>query len=334
MSAITVGSSSEGYSVERLIGLGAAWLSLAAAAIHFAVLGAHYNESWMYGVFFAVVAWFQAGWALLVVHRPARWLYWAGAAGNAAVIVVWAVTRTAGVPVGPASGETEDVAFVDMLATSTEALIVVACIAVLLGRQWMERGPVRSALWAVVVLALAVMPLTSAALVDEAQGAASGHGEANEHSAVAELGSADLGDLHVSGAFVRTAPAGDVSAAYLRVRNRGGTADALVEASTDVASSARLHETVTQGSSGSMPPVNRIDVPAGGEAVLETDGYHIMLMDLTRDLREGERISLRLRFERAGTVSITVPVLPYTFELPTSAEHEGSDHAAIERPQS
>src|SRR4029453_16572025 len=42
-------------------------LSLAAAGIHFAVMGEHFQEYVVFGVFFSLVAWFQALWALGVV---------------------------------------------------------------------------------------------------------------------------------------------------------------------------------------------------------------------------------------------------------------------------
>ena len=86
------------YSIESLISAAALVCSAGAAAIHFAVLGEHFDESWLYGIFFAVVAWLQVAWALAALRQPSARLYWAGAAGNAAVIATWAVTRTLGVP--------------------------------------------------------------------------------------------------------------------------------------------------------------------------------------------------------------------------------------------
>jgi hypothetical protein len=167
------------YTFERLAVFAAALLSLGAAAIHFGVLGSHYGESWGYGVFFAVVASLQLVWTLLVVRSPGRWVYWGGAAGNAAVIAVWAVTRTAGVPFGPSSGEVEDMGFIDVLATAFQALIVVACLAMVSWRQMASRQLSTAVLWpATLVVAVAVMVLTSASLADWASGGSDAHGEA------------------------------------------------------------------------------------------------------------------------------------------------------------
>ena len=173
------GSTDRAYSFERLTGFGAALLSLGAAAIHFGVLGSHIEEWWGYGLFFAAVASLQAVWALLVVRSPARWLYWAGAAGNAAVIAVWAISRTAGIPAGPSAGEVEDMGFIDVLATGFQALIVAACLAVVGWRQMAARPLSTAVLWTgTLAVAVGVMAVTSASLVDGASGESEGHGEA------------------------------------------------------------------------------------------------------------------------------------------------------------
>ena len=156
----------DSYAQESIATL-AAVLSVAAAAIHFAILGEHFAEFWLYGVFFAVVAWSQLAWAMFILRKPARWLYWVGAAGNAAVIAIWAVTRTAGVPVGPIAGEVEAMGFSDALTTVFEMLIVLACLALAMRTPKESRTPARGASWPVMfVIALAIASATTAALVD------------------------------------------------------------------------------------------------------------------------------------------------------------------------
>ncbi len=216
-----------GYSLELLLSLAAALASVAAAAVHFAVLGAHFDEWWLYGVFFAVVAWLQTIWALRAVTGVAGWVAWTGAAGNAAVIAVWALTRTAGIPAGPASGEVEDIAFADGLATSLQALVVVGCL-VLLRRadKTAHLSPVR--FWgALAITALVVMPLTAASLMD--WGADGSHAEGGAHGAAhaaalpseQEVGSA-LAALDEAIALART---GDVQGGadrfFIAVHDRG-----------------------------------------------------------------------------------------------------------------
>lgn len=108
-----------------------ALLSAGAAAIHFAVTGEHLEEFVLFGVFFAVTGVLQALWAILVMIRPSRVIYVAGAIGNLAIVVLWVVSRTAGLPVGPDAGVPEPATLLDIVATSWEVLIGVGVLALL-----------------------------------------------------------------------------------------------------------------------------------------------------------------------------------------------------------
>jgi hypothetical protein len=107
-------------------------LSMAAAAIHFAVMGQHFAEYVAFGVFFSVVAWLQAIWAVGVTVLPSKRLLLVGFVGNALVVLVWLISRTTGLPIGPESGVPEPAAFVDVLSTILEVAIVVGTATLLL----------------------------------------------------------------------------------------------------------------------------------------------------------------------------------------------------------
>lgn len=55
-------------------------------------------------------------------------------AGNGAIVVVWLVSRTVGLPFGPERLQAEAVGFKDALATYAEAMIVVLVAVLLLSR--------------------------------------------------------------------------------------------------------------------------------------------------------------------------------------------------------
>jgi hypothetical protein len=140
-------------------------LSMAAAAIHFAVMGEHFAEYLAFGVFFSVVAWSQALWAIGVVALPSRRLLLVGLVGNALVILVWLSSRTTGLPIGPEAGAPEPAAFIDVLSTIIEVAIVAGTgMLVLRGRPTpsMRGLPVRLGL-AGLVIALAVLTTWSVA---------------------------------------------------------------------------------------------------------------------------------------------------------------------------
>lgn len=111
-----------------------------AATLHFAYSPSHLAEYWLYGVFFVALAWLQMLWAIGVVLRPTRQLLIAGIVANAAVIVVWVLSRTVGVWVGPNATVSEPATYPDILSTALEALIVVGGILVLFAPRLMSRG--------------------------------------------------------------------------------------------------------------------------------------------------------------------------------------------------
>src|SRR5215212_10471169 len=144
--------------------LGLAAMSLAAAGIHFAVMGEHFKEYAAFGIFFSVVAWYQALWAVGIAVRPAKWLLITGLVGNALVAVVWVVSRTAGLPIGPDAGVAEPTGGIDVLSTVLEVLIAVGC-AMLLGRpRWVNSLRGRTGVVTLTVFVLMVAVATTAAI--------------------------------------------------------------------------------------------------------------------------------------------------------------------------
>jgi len=171
-------SSPDIYSLGRVAPLAAALFSMAAAATHIVVLGDHYDEWWLYGLFFAAAAWAQIIWALWVVYQPSALLYQAGAIGNAAIIGMWALSRTVGIPLGPSAGDVEDATPVDILATSLEWLIVLLCFGLLVAsRENLGRRLSQAQVWVgLAVVCLALIPLSTAGLIDAELGGGHGHG--------------------------------------------------------------------------------------------------------------------------------------------------------------
>jgi hypothetical protein len=80
-------------------------------------------------VFFLVLTVVQVGYAAAVLIRPSVPLLKAGALASLAVVALWIVSRTVGVPIGPEPGEAEAVGTYDLLATISEALAALACLA-------------------------------------------------------------------------------------------------------------------------------------------------------------------------------------------------------------
>ncbi|HET7720528.1 MAG TPA: hypothetical protein VFK43_11210 [Acidimicrobiales bacterium] len=111
-----------------------AGLSTVAAAIHAWVVPEHYEEYALFGVFFGLIGFAQAGWVAAVLRRPTRRVHVAGIALSAGLLAVWALSRTAGVPVGPEPWEAEPAQLLDVVAGVAE-LGIIAVAAMTLSRQ-------------------------------------------------------------------------------------------------------------------------------------------------------------------------------------------------------
>jgi hypothetical protein len=138
-----------------------AGVSWAAAFAHAGVAPAHFDEYWLFGVFFVVVAALQFAWGAWVYQdpRPGRLLL--GAAGNLLVVLVWTLSRTVGLPFGPETWHPEAVGFVDVMATLDELGIAAMALA-LLARPGFFEGVARRQLWESLALALMVLSLLGA----------------------------------------------------------------------------------------------------------------------------------------------------------------------------
>jgi periplasmic copper chaperone A len=108
----------------------------------------------------------------------------------------------------------------------------------------------------------------------------------------------------------RATPAGArTGAVYLTVTNKSHDADRLLGVSSDVADKSQIHEMKVVNGTMEMREVSTgLPVPAGGSVVLKPGSSHVMLIGLKKPLTAGETIPLTLDFEKAGKVSITVPV--------------------------
>ena len=118
-----------------------------------------------------------------------------------------------------------------------------------------------------------------------------------------------MGQVTIADAWTRaTAPGAKIAAGYLTIRNSGKTADKLVSASSPAAEKVETHVTVKDGDIFRMREVKGYDIPAGGSFELKPGGAHLMLVNVKTPLKEGEKVPLTLRFERAGEVKTALQV--------------------------
>lgn len=86
----------------------------------------------------------------------------------------------------------------------------------------------------------------------------------------------------------------------------------LVEARSPVAGVVELHEMAMENNVMKMRAVPGIDIPAGKGAELKPGGLHVMLLDLKKQLKEGDTVPLTLVLEgkdkKRQSIEVNAPV--------------------------
>jgi periplasmic copper chaperone A len=133
------------------------------------------------------------------------------------------------------------------------------------------------------------------------------------------------GDLVISQPWARATPGGaKVGGAYVTIENDGSAPDRLISASSDVAGKVEVHEMATVNGVMKMRPVEQgLTIEPGKKVSLAPGGYHLMLMDLKKPLKDGDQLPVTLNFERAGPVKLSVGVEGVGAKGPKGADSMG-----------
>jgi copper(I)-binding protein len=121
-----------------------------------------------------------------------------------------------------------------------------------------------------------------------------------------------LGDLTVTDAYMPAPASPAVAAVYLTVHNSGSLPQVLLSISTPDAETSRLMTEIGNGSMGTMSDLAELAIPAKGQASLTPGHDHGMLENPTVTLKVGQHVPVTLHFDPAGTLTISVPVVPLT----------------------
>jgi len=139
------------------------------------------------------------------------------------------------------------------------------------------------------------------------------------------------GDLAITQAWSRATPSGaKVASGYLTIENKGTAPDRLLGGTSDAAAKVEVHEMATKDGVMTMRPVEGgLPIAPGGTVKLAPNGYHLMLADITRPLKQGDKVTVTLDFEKAGKTSVTFTVLGIGAKGPetsSAAPAGGMDH--------
>lgn len=103
-----------------------------------------------------------------------------------------------------------------------------------------------------------------------------------------------------------TVPGQQATGAFMQLTSRQDVK--LVMASSPMAGVVAVHQMKMENDIMTMRPVVALALPAGQTVELKSGGYHLMMMDLKKQIKTGDEVSLTLVFEGAQGKRETVDV--------------------------
>jgi periplasmic copper chaperone A len=114
------------------------------------------------------------------------------------------------------------------------------------------------------------------------------------------------GNITIGHPWARATPGAVKNSAAFMTLSAKDSADKLIGVSGDVAREIQIHTMITEAGVMKMREIKSLDIPANGKTELKPGGLHIMLIGLKDGLKEGEKFPLKLKFEKAGEVTVDV----------------------------
>ena len=116
--------------------------------------------------------------------------------------------------------------------------------------------------------------------------------------------------VNVSDTWVRaSAPGQSVGAAYMTLQSSSDTS--LVKVESNAAGSVEIHSMTMKNGVMQMRMMETLPLSAGKPAKLEPGGFHLMLFDLKKPLKAGDKVKFTLYFKNdAGKTSVVQVVSP------------------------
>lgn len=118
-------------------------------------------------------------------------------------------------------------------------------------------------------------------------------------------------EVSVSDAWARaTRPAQKVGAAYMTLESTENTN--LVKVESPAAGTVEIHSMTMTDGVMKMRMLDNLELPAGEAVKLAPGGYHLMLFDLAKPLKDGETVEFTLHFKdsagKTSTLKTQAPV--------------------------
>ncbi|WP_297483010.1 copper chaperone PCu(A)C [uncultured Photobacterium sp.] len=107
-----------------------------------------------------------------------------------------------------------------------------------------------------------------------------------------------------------TIPGASVSAGYMKIINNSDTAVTLVSASTAIAKHTEFHRMFMRDNTMAMRKMDALVIPANGNIILASQGYHLMFMGVKQDLKPNQVITVTMKQDNGKQFDVQLLVMP------------------------
>jgi len=136
----------------------------------------------------------------------------------------------------------------------------------------------------------------------------------------------DVGTMHISQPWARATPKGAAAGAgYMTITNKGTASDRVSCVSDDASAQCQIHSMTMDGGVMKMRPVEGgLEIKPGETVTLMPGGYHVMFVNLTHPLEQGQTVKAKLKFDHAGTVDVEYAIAAIGAPAPGAAAGGGT----------
>jgi periplasmic copper chaperone A len=119
-----------------------------------------------------------------------------------------------------------------------------------------------------------------------------------------------VGPIKIDHPWSRATPKGaSVAGGYMKITNTGTTPDRLIGGSVEAATRFEIHEMSVEGGVMKMRELPKgVEIAPGATVELKPGSYHVMMMNLSKQFVQGEKVKGTLTFEKAGKVDVEFAV--------------------------
>lgn len=112
----------------------------------------------------------------------------------------------------------------------------------------------------------------------------------------------------INNVWARPALAGNNSAAYFVIENNLKESEKLLSVESTIAEISEIHLSSNIDGVMKMAKQEFVEIKSGSTLEFKPMSYHIMLINLNRDLNVGDQFNLTLNFEKSGSLDIQVEI--------------------------